>query len=128
MNRLLLCLCAFSLFGCVSPSLNDTSEFEQYPLRAASDTEAKQLEDCLRSVLHAENALVESGGKYSSRISDLKVVDFCPDIHLHVRKKADGFNAIAQFHKDDQTVRWTMDEHGRVTEDAEPEMNEEMVF
>ncbi len=117
--RIFALLITLLLTACVNTSLNSAKEFEEYPLRPATEEEVKKIDACLSALLHAERAFFEKHKKYNLRPASMGVDAECNGIQVSMHKRGTGYLAQAQFNEKENTVRWIMDETGHAEESAE---------
>jgi hypothetical protein len=118
----------FFFTACVGGSLGNSSEFEEYPLRSASESEAGRLKHCLRSAFRLQQAKKAKTGEYFRKASEFPLDSECDGFMLHQKKTPQGFELMAQFHENEFTVRWTINEKGVIEEHMEEEMAEDFGF
>ena len=58
----------------------------------------------------------EKTGKYYSKISQIPVDDECQDFIMTMKRSKSGFEIQAQFHENDNTVRWVVNQDGVIEE------------
>lgn len=125
MKRLFVVLPLF-LSACVGGTLSDTREFEEYMVRPATKKEAERLERCLRAVRDEQNRVFKKMKRYLGRATELGVDEPCSGIALALRSRGDSYTALVQLNENEHTVRWTMDENGQITEDADMGIEEDL--
>ena len=121
MRQLPLLLCFFSLSSCVGSSLSDTTEFEMFPLRAASNTEAKGLKRCLKSAHSAQEEHRKKTGRYFRKVQDLPLESPCNGFILRQKRTPSGYEILAELHEDETAVRWSVNEKGVIEEHLDSE-------
>jgi len=104
------------LSSCVGGSLGNPSEFEQYPLRSASESEGKKLKRCLRQAYAAQEKKKKQTGKLYRKASELPVDNECHGLYLHQKQTNKGYEIMAQFHENENTVRWSINQDGIMEE------------
>ncbi len=118
MKKFLLLFCFLFLSACVSGSLRSHPEFEEYPLRPASGEEAKELKRCLRASHAAMERIRKKTKRYPRKASELPVDDVCQSFSLAIQPIEGGYEVVAQFNENEQTVRWSIN-HDAVIEEHE---------
>lgn len=112
--------CSLFLFlflsGCVGGTFGNHEEVEMYPLRSASESEAKALKRCLRAAYAAQTAHIKSKGKPYRKTSDMPVDAYCQGIMLAQIGTPGGYEIMGQIHRDESTVRWTINQEGVIEE------------
>jgi hypothetical protein len=106
--------------ACVGGSLSNHEGIEEYPLRGANKDEAKSLKRCL---LTAHEGMEKKIPRAKS-----KVDDNCEGYRLRHNRTNDGYEIMAQFHEDENTVRWTINQDGVIEEHLDPELDEDLEF
>jgi hypothetical protein len=61
---------------------------------------------------------------YYRTAGDIPADAYCPGLYLSLRHKQDGYEIMAQFHKDDNTVRWYIHQNGVMEEEVDPQIND----
>lgn len=131
MRRLFLLLPALAvlpLASCVGGTLGDTSEFEMFPLRAASKSEAKDLKRCLKAARAAQEDHRRKTGKYIAKVSSLPLDGACNGLRLGQNRTKTGYEISAGIHEDEQAVLWSVNEKGVIEEHLDPENTDEDLF
>src|SRR4051812_13020365 len=121
MRSLLPVLLVLPLASCAGGSLGDTSEFEIFPLRAASKSESKDLKHCLKAAHAAQAGIKRKTGHYVRRVHDLPVDGDCSGIRLKQHGTPTGYEILGEIHEDETAVRWSVNEKGLIEEHLEPE-------
>jgi|GEM_PF-4573166 len=116
--------CAFLLLpvflvGCVGGTLSDTKDYEIFPLRGASQSEAKDLKRCLKAAHGLQEHLRKKTGKYARRIKDLPIENNCSDFLMAQNRTNTGYEILAEIREDEHAVRWSVNENGVIEEHLE---------
>ena len=111
--------------ACVGGSLSNHSEIEEYPLRAATESEGKRLKHCLRSAYQAQMSYRKKTGKAARKFSELPIDDACNGFRVSQKKTNDGFEIIAQFNEGDFTVRWSINQDQIIEEHLDPSLSDD---
>ena len=120
--------CLLSLSSCVSGSFGNHQDIEEYPLRSATKDEAKDLKRCLRSAYQSQQKEMESTGKYFRKVSELSLDGSCQGFLLAMKHRKGGYLVTAQFHSEETTVRWTINQDGVIEDYLDPQMDDEIDF
>lgn len=123
-----LCLMAAMLPGCVGGTLSNHADIEMLPLRAASESEAKDLKRCLKNVQLAQENRKKNTGKYANRTKDLPIKQYCDDIVVTQGATPTGYEIRGEIREDDSLVRWTVNEKGVIEELLDPEDEMDLEF
>lgn len=116
MNAFLALSIALLLSACVSGSLRVDPELEEYPLRSATSKESKGLKRCLRAGHAAMEAYKQKKHRIPRKARELPLDEPCSDYLMTIQPTQSGYELMAQFHENDQTVRWTVNEEGTIEE------------
>lgn len=119
---------ALTLPACVGGTLSNHDSIEEYPLRGASDRESNRLKRCLRAAYAAQESQKETKGQYYKRASDIPVDSACQGLLLGQNRTDSGYEIMAQFHENESTVRWTINQDGVIEEHLDPEYNDDLEF
>jgi hypothetical protein len=116
-------LFALLLTSCVGGTLRNKNEFEEYPLRMATEKEGKKLKTCLLAAYSYQVKKKEKTGEYYRKAKDIPVDEYCEGFQLGQKFLPNGFEIVAQFHEGDASVRWTVNQDKVVEEhyDEDPE-------
>lgn len=117
-------LLALGLTACVGGSLRTHPDLEEYPLRSATESEAARLKPCLRAGHAAMETYRKRHGRYPKRASELPIDAACNGFFLGLRRSAAGYELMAQFHENEQTVRWTVNQDGVIEEHLDEEIED----
>ncbi|MCO5142861.1 MAG: hypothetical protein M9962_07215 [Oligoflexia bacterium] len=128
MKKMIGTLFTLLLSSCVGGTLSDTSEIEEYPLRPATREESAQLKQCLLSLFDAQNLYATKHNGSIPPLSDLALDNECNRIRIQRKKTEDGFEILGEFHKNENTVRWSVNQHGVIEEHLEPMLYEDDLF
>jgi len=93
---------------------------EEYPLRGANRDESKSLKRCLLTAYEGIQA--------KKPRADSKVDEYCDAYRLRHNRTSEGYEIMAQFHEDENTVRWTINQDGVIEEHLDPEFNDDLEF
>lgn len=115
---------ALILSSCVGGSLRTHPDLEEYPLRPATPSEAARLKPCLRAGHAAMVAYVEKHRRYPKRSAELPIDAACQGLFLGLRRTGAGYELMAQFHENEQTVRWTVNQDGVIEEHLDEEIGD----
>ena len=121
-------LLSLLLPGCVGGTLGNTSEFEEYPIREATAGEGRRLKTCLRAAHHVQTKHKEAKGRYYGRASDLPVEAYCEGFVLSQAPIEGGYEISAQFHDNEQTVRWSVNHDGVIEEHLGSSLDDDIDF
>ncbi len=124
MKKFLAPLFALLLSACVSGSMRVDPEIEEYPLRSATPSEAKGLKRCLRAGHAAMEAFKEKNKRYPRRTRQLNLDDECPGYHMAIKTEAEAYELMAQFHEEEQTIRWSVNQEGTIEEHLDEGMDD----
>ncbi len=106
----------FLLVGCVGGTLSNKDDLEMYPLRAATEAEGTRLKHCLDNAHKLQERRMRKTGKYYRRTVDMPLDSFCQGFLLAQTNTPEGYEILAQFHEDEQSVRWSVNENGEIDE------------
>jgi hypothetical protein len=121
-------LALMPLVGCVGGTLGDSSEFEMYPLRPASKSEAKDLKHCLRTAHEAQDGHRKRTGHYVRRVKDLPLDGACHGLRLGQKGTPTGYEISARLNEDETSVLWSVNEKGVIEEHLDPEGDADLEF
>lgn len=121
-------LILLTLPACVGGSLSDTSEFEMFPLRSASQSEAKDLKHCLKSAHAAQESARARTGHYIRRVKDLPVDRACNGFRMGQKGTPTGYEIRAELRESETAVRWSVNERGVIEEHLDPEGAPDLEF
>lgn len=124
MPRGLIFLVPLIFAACVSGSFRTHADLEEYPLRPATESEAARLKPCLRAGHAAMESYRERHGRYPKRSAELPVDAACNGFFLGLHRTTEGYELMAQFHENDQTVRWTVNQDGVIEEHLDEEIED----
>ena len=102
--------------ACVGGTLSNHDEIEEYPLRPATEKEGARLKRCLTEANKAFVAYHRRTKKYYRRAADLPVEAYCDGFLLSLVKTQNGYEIVAQFHENEQTVRWSVNQDDVIEE------------
>jgi tRNA isopentenyl-2-thiomethyl-A-37 hydroxylase MiaE len=107
----------------MSATLSNHDDIEMFPLRAATSAEGKQLKQCLQAARGAQLEHRRRTGKLASKISELNIDAYCDGLSVKQRRTSTGYEILAEKREDENTVRWSVNEHGVIEEhlDAAPD-------
>ncbi|MGZ3652113.1 MAG: hypothetical protein ACXVB9_12910 [Bdellovibrionota bacterium] len=128
LNFLVLLLLCLALPGCVGGTLSDTSDFEMFPLRAASTSEGKELKRCLQAAHAAQDHAKKKTGHYMRKVRELPIDSYCSGFRMGQSGTPTGYEIRAEIHEDDTMVRWSVNEKGVIEEHLDPEGNADLEF
>lgn len=118
----------FLLSSCVGGSLGNPSEFEQYPLRTASEVESKNLKRCLKQAYAAQEKKKKQTGNLYKKSSEMPVDNECQGFYLHQKRTSKGYEIMAQFHENENTVRWSINQDGIIEEHLDEDIDVDLEF
>jgi hypothetical protein len=118
---LLLPLLLLPFSGCVGGTLGDASEFEMFPLRAASTAEGKELKRCLKYAQAAQERFKKKTGHYSRKVRELPIDKYCSGFRMSQKGTPTGYEIKAEIHEGESLVAWSVNEKGVVEEHLDPE-------
>lgn len=121
-------LALFLLTSCVGGTLSSTNDLEEYPLRAANEKEGKRLKACLKAAHAAQTASIKKTGKIRRKVSELPIDDPCNGFIMGMKFLDDGYEIMAQFHENDTTVRWSVNQDGIIEEHLDTEVDDDLGF
>lgn len=104
------------LSSCVGGTFGNHTDIEEYPLRAASDSESVKLKRCLKAAHFVQEKHRQKTGSLYRRTSDMPVDSYCQGLMLAQNRTKDGYEIMAQLHEGDTTVRWTVNQAGVIEE------------
>ncbi|MGZ3694752.1 MAG: hypothetical protein ACXWQO_11255 [Bdellovibrionota bacterium] len=116
------------LSGCVGTTFGNHQDIEEYPLRGATEQEGKRLKKCLRTAFNAQQIHKQKTGKFYRHSSELPVDDACQGFILAQKRTEEGYEIMAQFHEEETTVRWTINEQGVIEEQLDPNADADIDF
>jgi len=128
LNLIFLLPLLFSLHGCVGGTLSDTSDYEMFPLRAASTGEGKDLKRCLKAAHAAQDYAKKKTGHYLRKVRELPIDSYCSGFRMGQSGTPTGYEIRAEIHEDDTMVRWSVNEKGLIEEHLDPEGNADLEF
>lgn len=126
--RASLLLSFLLLSSCVGGTFGNTSEFEEYPLRSASEEESGRLKKCLRSAHRLQLEHKQKSGAFYKKAREIPLDSECDGFFLTQKKSEKGFEIMAQFHENESTVRWVINQDGVIEELLDPEYDEDLQF
>lgn len=115
-----------SLSGCVGGTLSNHNDIEEYPLRGATDSEAKRLKSCLRAAYQIQEHHKKKTGAYYRKASEMPVDQYCDGFLLAQNATKGGYEIMAQFHENENTVRWTINQDGVIEEHLDAEYDDDL--
>ena len=107
--------------SCVGGTFGDASEFEMFPLRSATQSEAKDLKHCLKTAHAAQDLNRQKTGHYARRVKDLPLDSACGGLRLAQKGTATGYEINAEIHEDESAVVWSVNEKGLIEEHLDNE-------
>jgi hypothetical protein len=122
---ILLCLL---LVGCVGKTFSDTKEFEQYPLRQADEKETTQLKACAKAIYTEQKAHFQQEKKYFQKVTELHIDEACSGIFVRLYGNQKNYRTVLMLHKNDTTVKWNVDAKGRISEEADEDISDDLSF
>ncbi len=121
-----LLLILSSLSSCVSATLSDKSALEETPSRAASESEAKRMKNCLRGIFELQKQYFLVHNEYIEKTSRLAVDDACNGLTVTLAPQESGYKAFAKIIDGEESVRWSINEQGKMIEYTDPDMDEDL--
>lgn len=112
---------AMALPGCVGGTFGDHRSIEMFPLRAASDSESKDLKRCLKAARQAQEIRKRKTGKYARKVRDLPVDSYCNGFLMSQGGTEAGYEIRAELRESETTVRWSVNQQGVIEEHLDPE-------
>ncbi|MGE3260447.1 MAG: hypothetical protein AB7K68_01595 [Bacteriovoracia bacterium] len=125
LTALLFCL-LFS--GCVGGSFGNHQDIEEYPLRGATEAEGKRLKRCLQRAYRVQQEHKKKTGKFYRHSSEMPIDDACQGFILAQKRTEEGYEIMAQFHEQESTVRWTINDQGVIEEHLDPNADADIDF
>jgi len=119
---------ALVLPACVGGTFGDTSEYEMFPLRGATKEEGRGLKRCLRAAYAAQEKARKRTGHLVRKIKDLPIEWDCGDLHVTQHRTPSGYEILAELHKHESAVRWSVNEKGVIEEHLDSEGDAELEF
>lgn len=115
-----------SLSSCVSATLSSKEGLEEFPARAATEDEAKKLKTCLHGIYEIQKQNLQVHNAYIHKTSKLSADDICNGITVTLAPQENGFRAFAKILDGDNSVRWSINEQGKIIEYTDPDMDEDL--
>jgi hypothetical protein len=122
-------LLSLLLTSCVGGTLGNHDDIEEYPLRAATEQEGARLKRCLKAAHWLQDKHRAKTGSYYKRTAEIPVDAYCQGFLLSLRPKSpDTYEIMAQFHENETTVRWTVNQDGVIEELLDGDYSGELDF